>query len=177
MWQLYLSSCPQHPLCRTLTYKQISPFQVSEVFAAQYIVLMGEVPVNQPARKRLRVLIADDTAAIRSSLSALISRLKDVEIVGMAETGAEALKLTIELKPDVMTLDIRMPEMNGIKVLEALQGENLSVMVIVLTGFVEEEYREKCLGLGASYFLHKSTQFEEVLRILKERAEQLNSSH
>ena len=69
-----------------------------------------------------------------------------------------------------------MPEMNGIKVLEALQRKDLAVMVIVLTGFVEEEYRDKCLQLGASYFLHKSTEFEKVLGILKEQAEQLNSS-
>lgn len=135
---------------------------------------MGEISDNTPARKRLRVVIADDTKAIRSSLSALISRIRDVEIIGLAETGAEALDLARTLKPDIMTLDIRMPEMNGIQVLEAMQREKLPVQTIVLTGLVEEEYRDKCLSLGAIHFFHKSTEFEKVIKILKDRSECLN---
>jgi YesN/AraC family two-component response regulator len=127
-------------------------------------------------RKCLRVLIADDTAAIRSSLSALIARLAGVEIVGLAETGVQALEMARTLRPDVMTLDIRMPGINGIKVLEAMQRENLPVMTIVLTGFVENEYRERCLSLGARHFLHKATEFEMVMDILKEQAARLNAS-
>ena len=131
---------------------------------------MGEMSGNRPSGKPLRVLIADDTAAIRSSLSALISRLQGVEIVGMAETGTEAVEMARRLEPDVITLDIRMPEMNGIKVLEAIQREKLTVMTIVLTGLVEEEYRDKCLSLGAAHFFNKSTQFESVIEILKTQA-------
>lgn len=134
------------------------------------------VPDNaQPNRRRLRILIADDTPAVRSSLSALISRMEDVEIVGLAGTGAEALELARELKPDVMTLDIHMPALNGIEVLEALRGEQLGLTTIVLTGLAEEEYRDRCLALGATHFFHKATEFEKVLEILKERASQLNA--
>ena len=130
--------------------------------------------VSESTRKKLKVLIADDTAAIRNSMSNLISRLPDVEIVGVAQTGTEALEKIRSLKPDVATLDIRMPEMSGINVLEALQRDGLVLTVIMLTGLEEAEYKRKCLALGARYFFHKATEFELVVDVLKERAARLN---
>jgi two-component system, response regulator YesN len=131
--------------------------------------------LTENARKKLRVLIADDTAAIRDSLSALISRIDDVEIVGLAETGTRALELIRSLQPDITTLDIRMPGVSGINVLEAIRREKLNVTIIVLTGLVEAEYRRKCLALGASYFFHKATEFEMVIDVLNERVRSLNA--
>ncbi len=125
-------------------------------------------------RKQLRVLIADDTAAIRDSMSNLISRLPDVEIVGQATTGTEALEKIRALKPDVATMDIRMPGLSGIHVLSELKREGPVVTVIMLSGLAEAEYRKKCLALGASYFFHKATEFELVVEVLKERARALN---
>ena len=125
-------------------------------------------------RKQLRVLIADDTAAIRDSMSNLISRLPDVEIVGQATTGTEALEKIRALKPDVATMDIRMPGLSGINVLSELQREGPELTVIMLSGLAEAEYRKKCLALGASYFFHKATEFELVVEVLKERARALN---
>jgi DNA-binding NarL/FixJ family response regulator len=124
-----------------------------------------------PIRKSLRVLIADDTAAIRDSLSALLHRVEGVEIVGLAETGSQALELIRSLKPDVATLDIRMPGANGIKVLETIRREKIETTVIVLTGLDETEYRRRCFDVGADYFFHKSTEFEKVIDVLKERAD------
>lgn len=125
---------------------------------------------NQPVRKRLRVLIADDTASIRRSLSALISPLNDVEIVGVAENGSQALELARSLQPDVITLDIRMPGLNGIHVLEALRRDKSKAIIIVLTGLDEAEYRRRCFDAGADHFFHKTTEFEQVIEVLKERA-------
>lgn len=129
---------------------------------------------GKPARKQLRVLIADDTPTIREGMSNLISRLEDVEIVGLAKTGTQALEMIRTLRPHVATLDIRMPELNGISVLETVKREELKVQVIMLTGLVEAEYRRKCLALGARYFLHKATEFELVVEVLKEEAARLN---
>jgi len=120
-------------------------------------------------RKRTRVLIADDSEAIRGALSSLIARLPGVEIVGMAHTGAEALEMVRTLMPDLVTLDIRMPEMNGMRVLEAIRSDPVKPTVIVLTGLAEDEYRQKCLQLGAQYFFNKATEFERVVEILAER--------
>jgi len=130
---------------------------------------------DQTGRKRLRVLIADDTAAIRDSMSNLISRLADVEIVGQAQTGTQALELMRSLKPHVATLDIRMPELSGINVLTAVRREGLDLTVIMLSGLGEMEYRKKCLELGAKYFFHKATEFEMVVDVLKEQARALNA--
>ena len=107
-------------------------------------------------------------------MSNLISRLQDVEIVGLAQTGTEALEKIRSLQPHIATLDIRMPELSGINVLEAIRRDGLVVEVIVLTGLEEAEYRKKCLALGARYFFHKATEFELVVEVLKERAAQLN---
>ena len=125
-------------------------------------------------QKKVRVLIADDTANIRESLSALISRIEGVEIVALAETGTQALEMLRALKPDVVTLDIRMPGVNGIKVLETIRHENVPTTVIVLTGLDETEYRRRCFDVGADYYFHKATEFEKVMDVLKERASKLN---
>jgi two-component system chemotaxis response regulator CheB len=131
------------------------------------------------ALRRTRVLIADDSAAIRSSFAALISRLSGVEIVGLARTGVEALNLVRALQPDIVTLDLRMPEMSGLKVLEALQHDQFKPIIIVLTGVAEMEYQRKCLELGARFFFHKCTEFEKVIEILMDPSRHLNqpSSH
>ena len=130
--------------------------------------------MNPADRKRLRVLIADDTAAIRDSMTNLISRLADIEIVGQAQTGTQALEMIRSLKPHVATLDIRMPELSGINVLTALKREGSEAEIIMLSGLAEAEYRRKCLALGAKYFFHKATEFELVVEVLKERARDLN---
>ena len=132
---------------------------------------MARVP-----HRRLKVLIADDTAPIRNSLAALFARVEGVEVVGMAKTGVEAMEQVRRLKPDVMTLDVRMPDMNGIQVLEALKREKLEVTVLVLSGVGEDKYRERCLALGAARFFDKATEFESVLKVLTEKAASLKSA-
>ena len=108
-------------------------------------------------------------------MSNLVARLPDVEIVGTAQTGLEALDKIRALKPDIATLDIRMPDLNGISVLEIIQREGLKLSVIVLTGLAEAEYRRKCLELGAEHFFNKATEFDLVVDIIKDRAVRLNS--
>ena len=90
----------------------------------------------------------------------------------MAENGREAIEQIHRLKPDAVTLDVRMPDLTGINVLEWLKKERLELTVIVLTGVAEMEYRRKCLELGASYFFHKSTEFEKAIDVLAGLARQ-----
>jgi two-component system response regulator YesN len=81
-----------------------------------------------------------------------------------------------KLKPDVVTLDIRMPEMNGIKVLEAIKQEKLSVTPIMLSGVGEDQYRDKCLSLGAEHFFDKATEFELLLQVLSQKVAELEGN-
>src|SRR4051812_3314508 len=117
----------------------------------------------------IRILIADDSAPVRSSLSALLARVPGTEVVAVAQNGREALELIRTHVPDVITLDIRMPELTGLAVLEILQKERISAIIIILTGLAEEEYRQRCLELGASHFFHKATEFEKVIEILNDQ--------
>jgi DNA-binding NarL/FixJ family response regulator len=124
---------------------------------------------KQPPRKRLKVLIADASAACRVSLCFLISERTEMEVVGFAWTGADALSLVRRMKPDFVTLGL--PELDGIKVLAGLQKERLKTTVIVLTGEDEAGARGRYLQLGAKHCFHKTTDFELVIAVLSEYAE------
>lgn len=119
-------------------------------------------------RKRLRVLIADDSAAMRVSLSFLISELAYGEVIGFAWDGLEAVKLIRELKPDLVTLDIRMPGMNGLEVLQSIRKGKSRPIVIVVSGLAEVEYRKRCLELGANHFFCKGDEVEGLVKVLND---------
>jgi DNA-binding NarL/FixJ family response regulator len=121
----------------------------------------------------MRVLIADDSEVFVRHLLQALGEIKGVEIVGHARTGAEALQAVCNLRPEVVILDIRMPEGSGIDVLESMKREKVTPITIVLTNFNYSQYRKKCLQLGARFFFDKSAEFAkvgEVLRLLAHRA-------
>jgi DNA-binding NarL/FixJ family response regulator len=115
----------------------------------------------------IRLLIIDDSPAIRQTLSRLDLLVPRVEVVGVAENGMEGLELLRKLRPDVATLDLHMPEMGGIELLNAIKAEGLSCLVIVLSGAVDESYRIECLALGADYVFNKTTEFNKFIEILR----------
>ena len=116
----------------------------------------------------LRLLIVDDSLAVGEMLTDACATLPRLKVVGQALDGFDALEALRRLKPDAVTLDIRMPNMNGIEVLKAIKEEGLACRIIMFTGVGEEVYREKCLGLGADYFFDKATEFEKLIEVLKE---------
>lgn len=116
--------------------------------------------------KKTRVLIVDDSASLREGLTNLCSLLSELEVVGTAGDGIEALEAIHQLKPDIVSLDIRMPKMSGIEVLRAIQRDRLTCTPIILSGMADEFSREKCLELGAKYVFDKSTELEKFLQVL-----------
>ena len=113
----------------------------------------------------IRVLVVDDQALIRGGLAALIDSADDLEVVGEAENGADALRLIEAFDPDVVLMDIRMPTMDGIAATEALALGSASERpkVIMLTTFDLDEYVYAALRAGASGFLLKDTPPHELL--------------
>ncbi len=114
-----------------------------------------------------RILIADDHALVRAGICALAERIKGVKVVAEAGNGAEALKLIKELKPDLVLLDISMPETSGFEVLAQQAKEFPDARVIVLTVHEAEAYAIRALRQGAAGFLLKSAASVELEAAIK----------
>ncbi|HEY0000329.1 MAG TPA: response regulator transcription factor [Actinoplanes sp.] len=107
----------------------------------------------------IRVLIADDQAMVRTGFGMIIGAQPDMEVVGEAADGVEAVALARRLRPDVALLDIRMPKMDGLEALRLLAGPGVAepVKVVVVTTFDLDEYVHKALRNGAAGFLLKDS--------------------
>ncbi|MWA02160.1 response regulator [Actinomadura sp. LD22] len=111
----------------------------------------------------IRIVLADDQPLIRAGLRVLMADTPDMEIVGEAGTGAEAVALVEETGPDVVVMDIRMPDMDGIEATRRIR----SAHVVILTTFDDDEYVYGSLRAGASGFLVKDMALEEILAAVR----------
>ena len=103
----------------------------------------------------LRVVIAEDQSMVLGALAALLEIERDVKVVGQARNGKEALRITLQQKPDVLITDIEMPEMSGLEVAADLKQRGVSTRVIILTTFARPGYLRRALQAGASGYLLK----------------------
>ncbi|PJB67579.1 MAG: DNA-binding response regulator [Anaerolineae bacterium CG_4_9_14_3_um_filter_57_17] len=117
--------------------------------------------------KKIRVLIADDHAILRSGVKMLLEADSNIEVVGEALDGNEALKLVEQLKPDVTLMDIAMPGMDGLEATRRIKAQWPEVAVLVLTMHRSEEYFFEMLKLGASGYLLKGAQPEELINAVQ----------
>jgi CheY-like chemotaxis protein len=118
--------------------------------------------------KALQVVIADDAEEIRVLLYLVLSELEGLAISGMAEDGKEALRMFKELQPDVMMLDVSMPEKNGIEVLQEIRKDDRATIVIIFT--IDPQLREYSLKAGANYFFSKN-EIGDLVEIFQELLE------
>ena len=120
----------------------------------------------------IRVLIADDQPLVRAGLSALVNLEPDLEVVGEASDGIQALAMALELRPDVACLDIRMPGQDGIAVARALCGPDVEdpIPVLVLTTFDLDDYVFGALEAGVSGFLLKDAEPEAITAAIRQVA-------
>ena len=118
----------------------------------------------------MKIFIADDSDLIRERLAEMLSDLPDIEIIGQAQETPEAIALIKKAKPDVAILDIRMPGMSGVEVLEIVKKDNPGLAVIMLTNYPAPQYKKRCLDLGADYFFDNSNDFEKIPDVLQKIA-------
>lgn len=114
---------------------------------------MNERGTPQPAP--IRVIVADDHPVVRSGIKNMLSAAPDIEIVGEAATGEEALRLARREAPDVLLLDVEMPELSGVEVARRLKGESATVRVLALSSYDDPEYVRGLVASGASGYLTK----------------------
>lgn len=115
----------------------------------------------------IRVVLADDQPLVRTALRMVMAESTDLDVVGEAGTGEEAVRLTAELAPDVVVMDIRMPGLNGIEATERIAASPVTAHVVVLTTFDDDEYVYGALRVGAVSFLVKDMALDEILAAVR----------
>lgn len=116
----------------------------------------------------IRVLIADDQELIRQSLSFVLDAQADITMVGTASNGREAIELVRKEKPDVVLMDIRMPEVDGVECTRLIKAAYPQIKVIILTTFDDDEYVFGALRYGASGYLLKGVSVSELANAVRE---------
>jgi DNA-binding NarL/FixJ family response regulator len=116
----------------------------------------------------VRVLIADDQGIVRAGLSTILNGQPDIDVVGQAADGREAVTLARELRPDVCLLDIRMPNLDGIEATRLLAGPDVTdpIAVVVITTFDTDEYVYGALKAGARGFLLKGAEPDQLIQAI-----------
>jgi DNA-binding NarL/FixJ family response regulator len=125
--------------------------------------------VNPSAAPPIRVVLADDQALVRAGFHALLDAQDDIDVVGLAADGDEAVTVTRRERPDVVLMDIRMPGADGLAATRAIGADAAlgAVRVVILTTFELDEYVFEALRAGASGFLVKDTEPTELLRAVR----------
>jgi DNA-binding NarL/FixJ family response regulator len=116
-------------------------------------------------KDKIKVAIAEDHLIVRQGVRGLIEKMPDVEVVGEAEDGLEAIEIIERSAPDVLILDIEMPAMNGIEVLKTLKRQGLKVVVMVLSIIDDPYFIREVLNLGACIYVTKGDINELVYAI------------
>ena len=113
---------------------------------------------------KLRIILAEDHETIRDGLKLLVNSRSDMEVVGEADNGRTALQLAEEFSPDVVVMDISMPELNGLQATKKLKDKSPQVKVLILTRHSEPGYLQELLQAGASGYVLKQSKSEELIR-------------
>ena len=114
----------------------------------------------------IRLILADDHAVVRAGTRQLLERQPDFDIVGEASDGEEAVRLTHELQPDVVVMDVRMPRLSGVEATKRIKEECPNVRVLVLTAHDDDEYVFALLQAGANGYLLKTAEFTELVKAI-----------
>jgi len=116
---------------------------------------------------RIRVVIADDYTIFREGLSALLSLQRDIDVVGEAKDGLDAVQMVQRLQPDILLLDIHMPTLDGLSAIPLIRDGSPRTKVLILSGFLEEELIVQAMEAGARGYLLKTLTHKELAKAIR----------
>jgi DNA-binding NarL/FixJ family response regulator len=123
--------------------------------------------MSSVASDRIRILLADDHTIVRESMRDILNLQPDMEVAGEARTGIEAVRLTVLLRPDVILMDLEMPEMDGLEATRNILDQCPEAAILVLTGHEDEAHIFSLLEAGAEGYLLKSSRLAELLAAIR----------
>ena len=115
----------------------------------------------------IRILIVDDHEVVRDGLAVMLARQEDISVVGEAKNGLEAVEKSLELHPDVVLMDLRMPELNGVEAMRRIRDELPDLKFLVLTTYDTDEYIFEAIEAGAKGYLLKDASREELFQAVR----------
>jgi DNA-binding NarL/FixJ family response regulator len=156
----------------------VAPIQLSEGDADGLSTVMaapvkrsaatGEIGANRPASgRRIRVLLADDHQLVQDGLRLLLASCEDIEIVGLACDGRQAIDLAVQLRPDVVVMDVDMPEVDGVEATRWIHERLPDVRVIGLSMLSEPSVAQSMIAAGAVRYLTKTSSPEVLLEAVR----------
>jgi DNA-binding NarL/FixJ family response regulator len=116
---------------------------------------------------KLRVFVADDHAVLRDGLKALVNKQTDMEIIGEADNGKVTRERARELLPDILLMDISMPELNGLAAAELIRQECPTIKILVLTAYKDKGYLDRFLRIGVSGYVLKMSAADELIGAIR----------
>lgn len=117
--------------------------------------------------EKLRIVLAEDHHTVREGIKLLVNSQPDMEVVAEADDGDEAVKLVTELRPDMIVMDISMPNANGLKATKALRSTNLELKILMLTRHTDDGYLQQLISAGANGYILKQSAPKELVRAIK----------
>lgn len=118
----------------------------------------------------VRVLVVDDHPAFRKALSSALSMIEDIEVAGEAGGGLAACEEAAQLEPDVIVMDLSMPDLSGIDAMKRIHQDRPDLPVVILTAHADEGVEREALAAGARGFLAKGTGLKDLVVVLQEAA-------
>ncbi len=118
--------------------------------------------------KKITLLLVDDHTVVRQGLRALLSQAEDIEVIGEAENGRQAVQMAVKMNPDIVIMDVMMPHMNGLEGTRQLLKTVPNTKVLVLSSYSDDDYVQQLTEVGASGYLIKQTAADNLLLAIRE---------